>query len=190
MEVEGNEVADREAKLVAKGEAYSSPAKRLPILLRKPLPRSIPALKQAHNARLKKLWKEEWSKSPRFPHTSSIDPSLPSKSFMKLVGGLHKRQAGLYTQLRTGHAPLNNHLFRFKRSDTPNCLQCGNSTPETVHHLLFACPRYACERFILERDVGRKVYHVAYLLSNAAAKKHFLKFINETKRLKQTFGEV
>jgi len=189
-DVEGNEVADREAKLAAKGALYSSPKKKLPMSLRKPLPRSISALKQAHNARLKKLWKEEWTRSPRFPHMSSIDPSLPSKAFMKLIGNLQKRQAGLYTQLRTGHVPLNKHLHRFKRSDSPNCLQCGDTTPETVHHLLFTCPRYDRERFILERDVGRKAYHVAHLLSNAKAKVHLLRYVNETRRLAPTFSEV
>lgn len=189
-DVEGNEVADREAKLAAKGENKSSPRNKLPIALREQLPRSIPALKQGHNAKIKKLWKDEWSKSSRFPHLSAIDPSLPSKAFMKLTGSLRKRQAGLYTQLRTGHAPLNKHLFRFKRSDTPNCLQCGDSTPETVHHFLFACPRYDRERFILERDVGRKVYHVAHLLAHPDAREHLLRYINETTRLKPTFGEV
>ena len=180
-DVEGNEVADREAKLVAKGEAESSPRNNLPASLRNPLPHSISALKQAHNERLKKLWRKEWTSSPHFHHMSSIDPSLPSKSFMKLIGGLQKRQAGLYTQLRTGHAPLNKHLHRFKRSDTPNCLQCGDTTPETVHHFLFTCPRYDREKFIMERDVGRKVYHTAYLLSNANAKTRLLRYINETK---------
>jgi len=69
-EVEGNEVADREAKLAAKGEAKSSPKHKLPNALRKRLPRSIPALKQSHNAKLKKIWNDKWSKSPRFPHLS------------------------------------------------------------------------------------------------------------------------
>ena len=107
---------------------------------------------------------------------SSTDPSLPSKSFMKLIGGLQKRQAGLYTQLRTGHAPLNRHLhrYRFKRSDTPNRLQCGDSTPDIIHHFLFMCPRYNRERFIMERDVGRKV---TYLLTSANAKTHLLSYI-------------
>lgn len=189
-DVEGNEVADREAKLAAKGEARSSPRNKLPIALREQLPRSIPALKQGHNAKLKKLWKDEWSISSRFPHLSTIDPTLPSKAFMKLTGSLCKHQTSLYTQLRTGHAPLNKHLFRFKCSNTPNCLQCGDSTPETVHHFLFICPRYDRERFILERDVGRKVYHIAHLLAHPSARAHLLRYINKTTRLKMTFGEV
>jgi len=146
MEVKGNEVADREVKLAAKGETHSSPKKKSPSSLCKPLPHSVPALKQAHNVRLKGIWKDEWSESPHFPHTLSINSSLASKVFMKLVGGLPKCQAGLYTQLRTGHAPLNKHLFCSKRSNTPNCLQCRDITPKTVHHLLFTCPRYDRER--------------------------------------------
>ena len=180
-DIEGNKVVDREAKLAVKGEAKSSPRNNLPALLQNPLLRSISALKQAHNERLKKLWRKEWTSSPRFHHMSSINPSLLSKSFMKLIGRLQKRHTGLYTQLRMGHAPLNKHLHRFKRSDTPNCLQCGDTTPETIHHFLFTCPRYDCKRFIMERDVGRKVYHTAYLLSNANTKTHLLKYINETK---------
>jgi len=66
-EVEGNEVADREAKLVVKGEAKSSPKHKLPNALWKRLPCSIPALKQSHNAKLKKIWNDKWSKSPHFP---------------------------------------------------------------------------------------------------------------------------
>jgi len=89
-DVEGNEVADREAKLAMKGEAELSPRENLPTALRNPLPHSIPALKQAHNAKLTKLWKDEWSKSPRFPHLSLIDPTLPLKAFMKLTGCLRK----------------------------------------------------------------------------------------------------
>jgi len=189
-EVEGNKVADREAKLAAKGEAKSSPKHKLPSALWKHLPRSIPTLKQSHNAKLKKIWNDEWSKSPCFPHLSTINPTLPSKAFMKLTGSLCKRQAGLYMQLRTGHTPLNKHLFCFKCSDTPNCLQCGNSTPETVHHFLFICPRYNRERFILERAISQKVYHAAYLLTHPDARVHLLCYINETTQLKMTFGEV
>jgi len=106
-DVEGNEVVDREAKLAARGAANSSPKHKLPIALWNQLPCSIPALKQHHNAKLKKLWKDEWSISTCFPHLSTIDPMLPSRAFMKLMGSLCKRQAGLYTQLRTGHTPLN-----------------------------------------------------------------------------------
>ncbi|KAI6096456.1 hypothetical protein F5141DRAFT_1067698 [Pisolithus sp. B1] len=46
-------------------------------------------------------------------------PRFPSKSFVELAGALHKKQAGLYIQLHTGHAPLNQRLHRLKKeSDT------------------------------------------------------------------------
>ena len=85
-DVKGNEVADIEVKLAVKGEAELSPMNTIPLSLRDPLPHSVSALKQAHNARLQKLWKKEWSRSPHYPHISNIDPSLPSKAFMKLIG--------------------------------------------------------------------------------------------------------
>ncbi|KAI6097315.1 hypothetical protein EDD16DRAFT_1527653 [Pisolithus croceorrhizus] len=42
-------------------------------------------------------------------------PRFPSKSFVELAGALHKKQAGLYIQLYTGHAPLNQRLHRLKK---------------------------------------------------------------------------
>ncbi|KAI6122088.1 hypothetical protein F5141DRAFT_1061634 [Pisolithus sp. B1] len=42
-------------------------------------------------------------------------PRFPSKSFVELAGALHKKQAGLYIQLHTGHAPLNQRLHRLKK---------------------------------------------------------------------------
>ena len=186
-DVKGNEVADREAKLVVKGKAESSPMNTIPMSLRDLLPHSISALKQAHNMRVQNLWMKEWSRSFRYPHMSNIDPSLPSKAFMKLISSLRKHQAGLYTQLRTGHAPLNKHLHHFHQSDSPNCLQCSDTTPKTIHHLLFICPRYDCERFIMEKEVRRRIYHMVYLSSNVV---HLLRYINETKHLAPTFGEV
>lgn len=183
-------MADREVKLVAKGESKLSPRTKLPTTLQKLLLHSIPALKQSYNTKLKRLWKDEWSKSSHYPHLSTIDPTLPSKVLMKLTGSLCKHQAGLYMQLQTGHALLNKHLFHFKCSNSPNCLQCSNSTPETVHYFLFVCPRYDRERFILERDVGQKAHHTAYLLTHKNMRKHLLHYINKTTRLKPTFGEV
>ena len=49
----------------------------------------------------------------------------------------------VYTQLCTRHAPLNQHLHRFKCSNIPYCLwQCRNTCIETIHHLLYECLRY------------------------------------------------
>ncbi|KIM64077.1 hypothetical protein SCLCIDRAFT_58931, partial [Scleroderma citrinum Foug A] len=80
-DVEGSEVVDRKVKLVAKGKARLSPRNKLPTALREQLPHSIPALKQDHNKKLKKLWKDKWSILSHFPHLSTINPTLPSNTW-------------------------------------------------------------------------------------------------------------
>ena len=76
---------------------------------------------------------------------------------MKLTKLVNKKHTAVYTQLRTGHIPLNKHLFRFKRSDTDICLQCDSNCPETVHHYFFDCPKYVRERHTLRIKLGQKV---------------------------------
>lgn len=44
----------------------------------------------------------------------------------------------LYIQLRTGHAPLNHHLFRIKAVNSPVCTGC-NWGHETVKHYFLDC---------------------------------------------------
>ncbi|KAI6037449.1 hypothetical protein PISMIDRAFT_84817, partial [Pisolithus microcarpus 441] len=87
--IEGNELADKEAKAVAEGSDKSSPVRHLPPKLRSPLefalptplPQSISALKQQHNSKVMSTWRKEWKHSPRYCRTSNIDPHLPSNAF-------------------------------------------------------------------------------------------------------------
>ncbi|KAI6033770.1 hypothetical protein BKA83DRAFT_4044275 [Pisolithus microcarpus] len=116
-EVEGNELADKEAKVAAEGKEKMSLVTSLPPKLCSPLPHSISALKQQHNTKLLSAWRKEWKCSPRFCSMVNINPELPSKSFIKLAGALHKKQTGLYIQLCTNHAPLNHHLHQINRSE-------------------------------------------------------------------------
>ncbi|KAF5372678.1 hypothetical protein D9615_009837 [Tricholomella constricta] len=128
-----NERADELAKIAATGD--SSPAPSLPVYLRhKPLPVSIPAIRQAYLSVLQTRWKRRWKKSPRYPAIHAIDKSLPSKKFLKLVASLDRRRSATIAQLRTGHSPLNQHLFRIHRSESPSCPHCQGITPETVRH--------------------------------------------------------
>ena len=59
--IEGNELADREAKEVAKGR--TSDMKLLPCYLRKPILTNSSTVKKAHNESLAKEWREEWRNS-------------------------------------------------------------------------------------------------------------------------------
>jgi len=189
-DIEGNELADREAKLAALRSNMASPRRELPKLLRKRLPLSISAMKQANEDHLQKRWQEEWMASPRHPYINTLDPNQTTRSFMKLVGRLKKKHTAIYVQLRTGHIPLNKHLHQIKKSTSQSCLQCEGHHVETVHHLLFDCPRYARERHILRQKIGHNALSTSHLLSAKPAQQALFRFIDSTKCLHSTFGDI
>ncbi|KAG2051332.1 hypothetical protein BDR06DRAFT_959124 [Suillus hirtellus] len=124
--IPGNELADKAAKEAATGQEQTSARRELPKYLKtKKLPDSISALKQWHQAHLNKRWEEAWKKSPRYAKMSAIDPSTPSNKYIKLVALLPRRQTSILTQLRTRHAPLNQHLHQIGKSDTPLSAICA-----------------------------------------------------------------
>ena len=187
--IEGNEKADEEAKKAAEGEEQSSPHRQLPRYLRKgPLPHSISALKQWHQKALKDRWKAQWEKSPRYARAKIIDASMPSINFLKLIDSLPKYQTSIYTQLRTRHAPLKQHLHRIGKSDSPFCPTCPGRE-ETIYHFLFDCPQYVRERHIFQKALRRKATSIGYILTAEKATQALMKYINSTARLKSTFGE-
>jgi hypothetical protein len=184
---EPNERADEEAKKAAQGD--SSITKSLPPLLRKRLPLSIPALRQNHNAKLTKRWTRRWKKSPRYNTLKSIDNSAPSKKFLHLIKNLDRRQASILFQLHTGHIGLNQHLFRIRRSETPLCPHCQDTSIESVKHFLLECPQYARERHELRRKLRRNSDSISFLLSNPSAILPLLKFVHSTGHFKAHFGK-
>ena len=184
-----NERADELAKQAAQGD--SSPKRLLPSLLRtNPLPDSIPAIHQANLTLLRKNWKKRWKKSLRFPLINSIDVSLPSNNFLKLINSLDRCQSALIAQLRTGHSQLNQHLFRIRRSETPSCPHCNGITVESVKHYLTQCPHYQHERHHLRRKLRRQADSISFLLSNPAATKPLLAYIKSTKRFQPQTQQV
>ncbi|OJA09556.1 hypothetical protein AZE42_01138 [Rhizopogon vesiculosus] len=118
--VHGNEEANKAAKLAAIGKQHNSPTTRLPQYLRlDSLPLSISALKKAHRNTL-----------PLDPHveqitrTQQIDPNTINRSFLKFTATFPKRLTSLLMNLRSRHIPLNRHLHRIGKSDSPNCAHC------------------------------------------------------------------
>jgi len=163
-----NERADKLAKAAALGP--SSPQNHLPKFLQtKPLPHSIT---------------RRWKASPRFSLIRTIDKSLPSNKFLKLIDPLDRRQSAILTQLHTSHAPLNHHLFRIQHSKSPSCPHCQGLTIETVTHYLLQCPHYQHECHILRCKLKCKADSLLFLLSNPLATKPLLNFIHTTKLFK------
>ncbi|KAF9232835.1 hypothetical protein BU15DRAFT_67116 [Melanogaster broomeanus] len=129
MTGERNELADEEAKKVAKDPHQTSTLKRLPIFLqRNPLPLSVSATKQAQRDVTKKRWARFWAKSPRYPHAHNIDKKMLAGSFVKLSLSIPRRHTSLLVWLRTKHCSLNAHLWKITKSDTPDCPTAQEST--------------------------------------------------------------
>ena len=151
-------------------QGQSSPAADLPPLLRKPLPFSADAEKQVYNQEIKAMWTEQWRISPRRACMEQIDKSLPFTSFRTILDSLSRAQSSLLIQLRSGHIPLNAHLFRLNCADTDKCKACytrwGATSPrETIMHFLFNCPAHQNERHYLDTALGRRSRDLSYIMS-------------------------
>jgi hypothetical protein len=185
VNIEGNELADQEAKLAAEGT--TSAASSLPKILRKPLKHNKSAAKQAHKKKLKVAWRKDWNKSPRAQRTKPFDSTLPSPKFVKLISDpkISRKGASWLFQLRTGHFPLNEYLFRFKRAESTKCPACGHPS-ETPQHFLLDCPTYAHERWPLIARKGREGRKYANIIGKPANAITLINFIHATGRLTYT----
>jgi ribonuclease HI len=185
--IEGNEEADKEAKMAA--EQGSSERAGLPAPLRKALPYSKSATRMAYTKKLKRKAKKAWEASTRYERIKDIDPSLPSSSFRKLVAPLSRKHASVLIQLRSGHIPLNKHLHRIGKAESPIC-PCCRQHEETVHHFLIRCPAHRNARTALTHAAGRDATSLHKLLSKPKLIPHLFRFIGRAGRLRSVFGDL
>jgi ribonuclease HI len=183
----GNEEADKEAKRAAQGNG--SAAEDIPKILRKNLPVSLSAMRQILTSATRREWATAWAASKRYRHLQKIDKRLTARSYEKLTAGLRRAQTSILTQLRTNHIPLNFHLFRIKRAESPDCPDCPGTT-EDVNHFLFTCPNYEAPRAKLREKAARKAYSIPYLANTPIGTRLLLRYINETRRFTTTMGEL
>ena len=177
----GNERADEEAKKAAQG--MTSAQHKLPEALKHDLPRSKSTSLRTHKEILKQEAIEACQKSKVFPKLHAIDPSTPSKNFLKIVHALPRRQAAMLIQLRSGHAPLNKHLHHMGKAESPLCPACHRKN-ESIHHFLVECKEYDMYRGQMLATLKRNARSICTLLSNPLAIPTLFKFISDTKRLK------
>ena len=181
MDITGNEKADSEAKkAITDG---SSPQRKLPAPLRKVLPRSKSAVRQAYHHRLKTAAVKLWSKSPRFDRMALIDPDFAHNKFAKLTRSISRNQASILFQLRSGHVPLNTYLHRIRKEDSPICPSCHHHR-ETVMHYVLHCEAYTNARHIMFHEAGRDARTLGKLLSTVDLLPHLFKYIRATERLR------
>ncbi|KAF8870222.1 hypothetical protein BD779DRAFT_1455804 [Infundibulicybe gibba] len=92
-------------------------------------------------------------------------------------------------QLRTGHVPLNQHLHRIKKTDSPLCPNC-EVYEETVKHLMLDCSSYDAARRRLRQKGGAKTRNLHALLTDKTLIPLAYQFIDSTKRLRRVFGAI
>lgn len=172
--IEGNEIADAEAKKAAVDPTTTTPFYHRP--LRSSRVQSIKAAAKAQ-------WSKEWRNGTRTSHALRRITQRPGvKSGAKLYSRIPNRQASAaLTRLRTGHCSLRHYLHRFKLAESPYC-DCGYGK-ETVEHYLLECKLYVEQRKELRTKAGAGRMKVEKLLGYPKLVKHTLKFVESTKGL-------
>ncbi len=154
-------MVDAEAKLAAQGSSTTLFDKHT--VLASQLPRSKATAKADFTKRAQKRWAEHWLTSAKGSFTNpSISPHHLPKS-NEHSKNMSRAEASMFTQLRTGHVPLNAYLFRSRAALSPNCPHCN--VPETVTHFLLVCRRYSEERQALHRRTRLGNLQLRHLLS-------------------------
>lgn len=102
---------------------------------------------------------------------------------MTSIDNLSRRDSAVLFQLRTGHAPLNKHLFRMRCTESPTCDACGEAE-ETVPHYIYDCPARTTERRTLRKAAGKNWRDRAYLLSNATEMNVLMNYVMDTGRMR------
>jgi len=181
--VEGNEKADKEAKMAAEGEHKN---KRAGFgLLAKGLPASKSATLQRYKEQAKTRSQRDFREGTRYERVSKFDPQAPSAEFRRTSKTLTRAETSIIAQLRIGHIPLMSYLHRFKLAESPLCPKCGDE-PETVTHYLKICEGYKEPRRALKRELGRDLEIGLELLREKKHIKAVLRFIRRTGRFEET----
>ncbi|MBW0498140.1 hypothetical protein O181_037855 [Austropuccinia psidii MF-1] len=91
------------------------------------------------------------NKKPTLEEATCIGFKTPSKLITRALNLLEKGPAATIHQLRTGHVPLNNYLYRIKRADSPTCQHCDKR--ETPFHYLIQCPAFTDQQKQFTKDL-------------------------------------
>jgi len=177
--ITGNEQVDGEAKQAVKGE--SSEQRRLPTVCRGDLPTSRSAAFQCHRKQIS-IKKRKWFENlPRCHKLQLIDPSMPSLKFRKDTQGMEQWKTSLLVQLRMGHIPLQVHLKRIGKTDSPIFPRC-HKAEEMVGHYLTECEAFTTQRGHMERQLWRATKSVSTLLMNPKVFTSLFRFIHNMGR--------
>lgn len=182
-DVSANEWVDTEAKTAAENP-HDNQLGRLRSLSR-PLPASAAALIAARKKLVARKWKTEWGASPSAKRLRPVDKTSPSRGVRAIYKERSRNECAVLTQLRTGHAPLNAHLYRINCADSPLCSSCG--VPETTAHFLITCRRFAIHRRVLRTALRNRPLTLRLLVGPGARIGPVVQFVKDTDRFPHLF---
>ncbi|KAL1659273.1 hypothetical protein GGF50DRAFT_27269, partial [Schizophyllum commune] len=142
---------------------------------------------------LKKRWAARWNDSPHHACVKVYEPAFPFTKFITVSKGLRRNQHNAVVQLRIGYIPLQAYLHKIKKADSddcPACLSHGRHTAETVHHYLFDCPAYRAQWEQVSRALGHDTRNKHILLGTKKGFVAILRYMVDTKRFTNIFGDV
>jgi len=151
--IEGNEIAHQCARLATRKEARLA-GEEGPQLKSRALQLSREWIKSERIKRFDKLQVGKF--------TRKIDKALPKEHMTQVYNTLNREEAGILSQLRTGHTPLNDSLARIRVENSAMCI-C-NTGIETVQHFLFYCPKWTDKRRSFRETMGERWGDLAYAL--------------------------
>jgi ribonuclease HI len=181
-----NELIDKGAKAAARGE--STEQTFLTKKLENP-PISVAAIRKEFKEDTANWAARTLRKSVRGQRLQRLDPRMPSGAFLRTTMGLGRKATAILTQLRTGHLPLNAHLHRIGKAESPGCEACGYRQ-ETALHYLALCPAYEELRVPLKRKLRGRATELRSLLANTNVLPLLLRFIAASKRFERVYGEL
>jgi hypothetical protein len=119
-----------------------------------------------------------------------MDPSLPSRKFIKLISNpkISRADTSKIFQLQSGHIPLNAYLHHFKWKDNAQCPACG-APKETPQHFLLECPLYTYKQWKLRPKKGELEAKFAELLTNEKKIITLAHFMNAMGRFSEESNE-
>lgn len=167
-EVRGKEIVDKLAQKTAKKDLQDTNCR----------PPGIAALQGAI-----KEWVRKSQKELNTDQLDRLGHNHQGTKHLRSLKKLKKPSVAAMTQLRSGHAPLNHHLFKYQQHHDPAC-ECDTGV-ETVDHFLFICPRYTTQRSELIKKLKKlKINISTTCLANTRAFKAIAEYCNITWRLR------
>jgi len=175
--IQGNEVADEEAKRAATERLGAQAPTKHPTL-KSMLIQQARAKSESDNENI-------WIEAGKTHHTHYRRITSPPyvKTGNELYDGLSRRNTAMLVRLRTGHCALNNYLNRMNITESPMC-ECRQSR-ETVRHYIMECPIYESCRETLRNTVGARNLRLERLLGQPKFIKHTIQFVNSSGRFKE-----